>query len=52
LIEDNGTGFDMELVKPGNGLQNMKQRASLLKGALSINSQPGAGTRLMLEMPV
>lgn len=52
LIEDNGAGFDMELVKPGNGLQNMKQRASLLNGALSIKSHPGAGTRLMLEMPV
>ena len=52
IIQDNGAGFDMEQVKPGNGLQNMKQRALLLKGALSIDSQPGAGTRLELEMPV
>lgn len=42
VIQDNGTGFDMQQVKPGNGLQNMQQRAGLLKGALSIDSKPGA----------
>lgn len=52
VIQDNGTGFDLQQVKPGNGMQNMQQRAMLLKGALSIDSKPGAGTRLELEMPV
>ncbi len=52
IIQDNGTGFDADQVRAGNGLQNMRQRASLLKGRLVIQSSPDTGTRLELEMPV
>jgi signal transduction histidine kinase len=52
FIQDNGRGFDINLVKDGNGLQNMKQRASLLNGRLDIQTKSGAGTRLELEIPV
>lgn len=58
MVTDNGKGFyfdgqqffSKELVKKVNGLRNMKERAELLGGALNINSQPGKGTIIQLEI--
>jgi signal transduction histidine kinase len=50
-IEDNGKGFDSTRIRPGYGLQNMKQRALLLKGELIWSSLPGAGTKILLKIP-
>ncbi|MEJ8844715.1 tetratricopeptide repeat protein [Lacibacter sp. H375] len=52
LVKDDGTGFDMNEVKEGNGLRNMQQRAALLKASLSIESHPGKGTSVTLNMPI
>jgi signal transduction histidine kinase len=49
---DNGVGFDVQSDLPGNGVQNMKQRAAKWKANLDIQSGPGAGTRIRLEMKV
>ncbi|OJW81859.1 MAG: hypothetical protein BGO69_15300 [Bacteroidetes bacterium 46-16] len=49
-IKDDGVGFDAgnkELLK-GVGFINMQQRAGFIKGNLSVNSSPGAGTTLSL----
>ena len=43
-ITDNGTGFDPDTVKKGNGLTNMKARATTLSGNLILNSIKGRGT--------
>lgn len=51
-VQDNGKGFDTSVVLRGNGLQNMQQRAKELKGTLQVQSGPGLGTRVHLEMPV
>jgi signal transduction histidine kinase len=51
-IEDDGIGFDTALPSERNGLQNLKARASSLKGTLQILSQPGKGTRLELNFPI
>jgi nitrate/nitrite-specific signal transduction histidine kinase len=51
MISDNGKGFDSEKQYPGNGLKNMKARAVILKGDLSIASIPGKGTTLSLQFP-
>lgn len=51
-IEDNGIGFDANNAKMGNGLQNMEQRAKLLNGDFSLNSTPGIGTKLQLQLAV
>ncbi len=54
-IEDTGTGFDAEAVMNGNntsGLGNMRERAVLLGGHFSIETAPGAGTRLTAELPI
>src|SRR5262249_54873845 len=47
-ILDDGCGFDMENPKDGNGLENMQQRATAMKGKLTIRSKPGQGTRITL----
>jgi ligand-binding sensor domain-containing protein/two-component sensor histidine kinase len=52
LIKDDGKGFDESLLKEGNGLSNMRQRAQQLNGKLKIDSLPGNGTALEFSMPV
>lgn len=52
MINDNGTGFDPDSVKRGNGLINMKTRATTLKGNLQLNSSAGKGTSVQFIFPV
>jgi signal transduction histidine kinase len=54
-IEDQGAGFDAEqaLALPNStGLTGMKERAQLLGGEFTLESAPGAGTRLTVELPM
>jgi PAS domain S-box-containing protein len=54
-VEDHGTGFDLESVLTASetsGLAGMRERAVLLDGRLSIESQSGAGTRLTAELNI
>jgi PAS domain S-box-containing protein len=49
---DNGTGFDVNLKKDSSfGLIGMKERVLLLGGVLSINSNAGEGTEIMVRFP-
>lgn len=53
-VRDNGAGFtaDTAWSKPKSfGLAGMRERALLLGGSLVIDSAPGKGTRVMLEVP-
>ncbi len=53
-IEDNGCGFDLQAAagKSGHfGLQFMRERTALLGGVLRIQSAPGQGTCVELELP-
>lgn len=43
-LNDNGTGFDPQKPQSGNGLGNMKTRAEMIKGNLTIISGKGGGT--------
>lgn len=46
-IEDDGCGFDPEVEHgPSSGLQLMPYRAAMIGGALTVTSQPNAGTRV------
>ena len=55
-ISDNGTGFDLQQAmeasgeKQSTGLLNMKKRASLIHGDLQINSIPGEGTTVIIQI--
>jgi signal transduction histidine kinase len=51
-VRDNGTGFDPSY-PPENGhfgLQGMRERAELVGGAVRIESEPGWGTTIQVEM--
>ena len=52
LINDNGKGFDSHKETQGNGLKNMKKRAGEMGAVLMIDSIPGTGTTIKLEMAV
>jgi signal transduction histidine kinase len=50
-IEDDGVGFDLEKVSTGGiGLKTMQERAESLNAQLHIDSQPGKGTRIVVEV--
>jgi signal transduction histidine kinase len=52
-VEDFGCGFEMDSVQRGEslGLISMRERARLVGGELSIDSEPGRGTRVFLRVP-
>lgn len=54
IIEDDGRGFDLESVQhraKSLGLKGIRERTALLGGSLSIESRPGKGTTLFIEVP-
>lgn len=51
-IRDNGSGFQIGRVTHGNGLQNMHERAAECDGRLIIESGPGLGTLVRMEIPI
>jgi signal transduction histidine kinase len=53
VIEDDGTGFDPgEVGGSSFGLVGMRERIELLDGRLRVESRPGAGTTLVVEVPL
>jgi signal transduction histidine kinase len=50
-VEDNGVGYDASR-NEGIGLLNLKSRISELDGLLSIDSSPGNGTVVNIELKV
>ena len=53
LIDD-GTGFSIEekLSNGGQGLQNLQNRAALIHAKFTIESKPGTGTQVTIEVPI
>jgi signal transduction histidine kinase/ligand-binding sensor domain-containing protein len=50
-VEDNGCGFDYPSARPGaDGLLNMRHRAAEIGAHCRIESQPGEGTRVIVEL--
>ena len=53
-VEDDGAGFASDegaTTTGGYGLIGMRERAAMLGGSLQIDSAPGLGTRLIVELP-
>jgi PAS domain S-box-containing protein len=51
-VIDDGRGFDRGSARAGVGLSAMRERAADLGGSIEIDSWPGAGTRVVLRVPV
>jgi signal transduction histidine kinase len=54
-IQDDGAGFPADqppTSRPGLGLKNMAERVQLLGGQMTVDSQPGQGTRIKLTVPI
>jgi len=51
-IEDDGVGFDTSARVEGLGLRNMRQRAFSAGGWITVESVPGHGTSIRVELPV
>jgi signal transduction histidine kinase len=52
VIEDDGQGFDPGSPDRGHGLLGMQERIALLGGRLQVESSPGAGTTIAIDVPV
>lgn len=55
VIEDDGKGFDVDSVRHQDGhlgLYGIRERAELLNGKVEIESTPGYGTALYVDIPI
>lgn len=56
VVQDNGVGFDPTVARAGErrglGLIGIRERVSHLQGTVQIDSAPGRGTRVIVELPV
>jgi PAS domain S-box-containing protein len=52
VIEDDGSGFDTQVVKKGLGLTNIFNRVSLFDGQACIVTSPGNGCMLRVTIPL
>jgi len=55
LYSDNGIGFDFDLIQSsdkGLGLMNIYQRTKILKGSVNIETKPGAGLKVYMQLPI
>jgi signal transduction histidine kinase len=52
-VSDNGRGFDTSQPYAGHlGLRSMRERAEKLGGTFEVTSEPGAGSRITVSIPV
>ena len=51
VVEDDGTGFDLDKPGDGIGLLGIRERLALLDGKLDVESAPGSGTTLVAQVP-
>lgn len=53
-VEDDGNGFDTELLKQSSGMGwlNIRNRIEFLKGSIDLQSAPGKGTSIMIEINI
>lgn len=54
IVEDNGKGFDPDQAeaRTGAGLTNIRARVHDMKGNIFIDSRPGRGTAIVIDIPV
>lgn len=51
MVADDGRGFDMNQRPKGMGFRSMRERIGSIRGTLQVQSAPGQGTRLIIQIP-
>ena len=51
IVEDDGGGFDPEAATDRLGLAGIRERVALLEGTATLESRPGQGTTVVVEIP-
>jgi signal transduction histidine kinase len=51
-VVDDGTGFNEQEVRNGNGLSNMRGRAASMQAGIQINTAAGKGTNIAVDVPI
>lgn len=51
-VSDNGKGFDVVMVKRGNGLENMQKRADEIGAKLVLQSKANEGAAVSLHCKI
>lgn len=51
IIKDNGHGFDPRAQQSGLGLYSMRERAEVLGGSFTVESNPDQGTQIVVTLP-
>lgn len=51
-VEDNGRGFNVNETKGGMGLHNIRTRVSSMDGHFILESEPGKGTTIIIELDI
>lgn len=53
-VRDNGRGFDPDdpRLRHGVGLRSLRERVDALQGSMRLESHPGAGTALIVQIPL
>ena len=52
IYEDDGKGFETSSAGHGIGMKNIEQRLISVKGSWNVDSQPGHGTTVVIEIPL
>ena len=50
-VSDSGAGFDPNRTPTGTGIANMRDRIAAVGGTLTLDSEPGRGTRVEGSVP-
>ena len=52
ILEDNGRGIFTNEGGPGQGISSIKSRIAFLEGKFEVDSKPGQGTTVVIEIPL
>ena len=51
-VSDDGCGFDTNQKANGMGLRSIRERVSSIRGTVQVQSAPGQGTRMLVQVPI